>query len=277
MKKRVFVFLSVLLVFFGAGCQKSDVTEKDYGVFIGLSSEDDVKITEYNTLVIDAELFSKEEIRRMHQDGNTTIYSYLNIGSIEIFRECYLKFQSMTTGSYENWTEEYWMDVSRPEWREYIIQKAEELADKGVDGFFLDNADVWYHDQRPEIYQGLLEILQGLKQLELPLILNGGDTFVLKGLETDNLTGLIDGVNQENVFTNINFEHHTFGKQDTDTRKYYQEYLSRCKEAGLQVYLVEYGPSKKQEEEIREYCSKNYFQYYISPTLELNASPEASR
>ncbi|MGL6202018.1 MAG: endo alpha-1,4 polygalactosaminidase [Lachnospiraceae bacterium] len=67
-------------------------------------------------------------------------------------------------GEYEDWPGEYWVNVSEPEWKDHIIEEAGLLTEKGVDGFFLDNTDVYdqYHDT--EIFQGLIAIVKGLEQ-----------------------------------------------------------------------------------------------------------------
>lgn len=254
------------------GIQRDDKAQSNYGVFIGIDPKEATHLNGYDTVVIDADMFSKEEIEQLHQAGNDRVYSYLNIGSIETFRDCYLEFKDMTLGDYENWPEEQWMNVSKPQWRVYLRTKAEELVDKGVDGFFLDNADIWYYYQRPEIYQGLLEILRDLKELGYPLIINGGDAFVSKGLEEGDLIGLIDGINQETVFTSIDFENHTFGEQSTYEKAYFQEYLAYCKNKGLSIYLTEYGANEKLAKEIEAYCDRNGFSYYISSSLELDGN-----
>ncbi len=256
-----------------AGCKNHATPETEYGVFIGLSPEDAAGIRGYATLVIDADMFSKAEVEKLHKADNAMVYSYLNIGSIETFRDGYFEFEGMSLGAYENWPEERWMDVSQPLWKEYLTRKAKDLAEKGVDGFFLDNADVWYVYPRPEIYQGLLDILHDLQPLGLPLIINGGDTFVSAALENGDLTGLIDGINQETVFTSINFEQHTFGSQNPDEKACFQKYLAQCKKAGLRIYLTEYGADEDLTNEIKTYCAENGFSYYISPSLELDDHP----
>lgn len=79
------------------------------------------------------------------------------------------------------------------------------------------------------------------------------------------------GVNQETVFTSIDFEHGTFGSQSDEDHDYYCEYLEVCREHGLKVYLTEYASIPGDvEQPIADYCEKNGFIYYISPSLELN-------
>ena len=244
-----------------------------YGVFLGVNPEDADQIAGYQTVVIDAQYFTQEEIAQIQQNG-AKVYTYLNIGSIETFREGYDSIKDCILSPYDNWPDEYWVDVARAEWQTFIASEAKSLAEKGVDGFFLDNADVYYLYPTSAIYDGLNAILQTLAQYDKPVLINGGDVFVTKAvLDADEPNPVITGVNQECVFTNIDFEHGKLIRQDEESTSYYQEYLTRCKSAGLDVYLTEYA--KRGDgifSTIDSYCNDHGYQYYISPSINLDAN-----
>lgn len=91
------------------------------------------------------------------------MYGYLNIGAVEEYREYYGRFERLTLGVYEDWPDERWVDVSDAEWQTFLIQElAPKYAALGLDGFFLDNADVYYHFETDEIFYVLCNILRGL-------------------------------------------------------------------------------------------------------------------
>lgn len=73
---------------------------------------------------------------------------------------------------------------------------AGELCGKGVDGFFIDNCDVYNQYQTTEIYDALVNIIERLNEYDIDVIINGGNDFVSQ-LILDGKSGLIDGVNQE--------------------------------------------------------------------------------
>ena len=52
------------------------------------------------------------------------------------------------------------MDVANPDWQKFIGQLSQELYEKGVDGFFIDNCDVYYYDPHESIFEGITAILQ---------------------------------------------------------------------------------------------------------------------
>ena len=53
--------------------------------------------------------------------------TYLNIGSIENFREYYTTYAEVAIGEYEHWEEEEWVDAANPDWQKFIGQLSQEL------------------------------------------------------------------------------------------------------------------------------------------------------
>ena len=159
-KITVVVLLFVLLLIIGGFLffikdNKSKKPEKkDYGVFLNADDSSLERFKEYDTIVIDAQYFTRKDIGILHEN-EVTVYTYLNIGSIENFREYYADYEKLALGDYEHWEEEKWMDVSSPDWQKFIGNLARELYEKGVDGFFIDNCDVYYYATTASIFDGL--------------------------------------------------------------------------------------------------------------------------
>ncbi len=261
------LFLTILLIFVIAACSADT---KPYAVVIGMEKNEVLELRNYELLVIDADYFTKADIEKLKKNGNKRISSYLNIGSIENFRAGYDEFKHLALSEYKNWAEEEWVDISDKAWQEHIYKKATELSDKRVDAFFLDNADVYYHYPKEEIYESLLSILDKLHTLDKDIYINGGDVFVQKAIEEERLGELIKGVNQESVYTAINFNNNTFQINSKEDREYFEEYLTKVKNYGLDVYLLEYTTIEKVKNDIKKYCNKQGFKYYIAKSIELN-------
>ena len=103
---------------------------QEYGVFIGFEGKLE-ELAEYETIVIDAQYYAPDEIAAFKEKGHT-IYSYINIGALESFRDYFDRYKDMALGEYEHWDEEVWMGVSDPAWRDFIIEElAPELVDEG--------------------------------------------------------------------------------------------------------------------------------------------------
>ena len=249
---------------------KKNIKLEKYGVFLGVDKKDFKKIRDYDLIVIDADYLTKDDIKTLKKQGNKKIFSYINIGSLEKFRTYYDDFKDISFGDYENWDDEKWVDVTNKKWKKHISKLSQKLKSKGIDGYFIDNIDVYYHYNKPKVYSSLLEILAEIKKTGLPCIVNGGDTFISKALDEKKLKNLVYGVNQETVLSKIDFKNKTFLTSSKDTRKYFENYVKKCKSHGLKVYLTEYTRDENLKKEIRRFCEKNGYNYYISSTIDLS-------
>ena len=248
---------------------KTASNKKEYGVFIGATGS--LKnYKNYKTIIIDAQYFSAKKIKKFKKAG-CKVYSYINVGALENFRDYYDDYKNLTLGQYENWDEEVFIDVSSKKWQKFIIDKlAPSLMKKGVDGLFVDNADVYYEYKQKKIYKGLKVILKKLKLEAHNVIINGGDVFVSKYMKNGgNLNDIATGINQESVFTKINWENESFAAADKDSRKYFKRYLKKCAAKGADIYIIEYTKNSKLKKKIKKYCMKRDYKVYISGSLEL--------
>lgn len=206
----------------------------------------------------------------MHKKG-VKVNTYLNVGSIENFRKYYKDYEHLAIGDYENWDEEKWIDVSSLEWQKFIKGLSGKLLKKGVDGFFIDNCDVYCYAKTKKNFVGLVKILRNIKSLKKEVIINGGDVFVKKyKSQYGTMKSIMTAVNQESVWSRILFNKSTFGKQPKDVHKYFSNYVKLCKKDGMRVYLLEYTKDKKLISKIKKYCNNNKFKYYISDSIELD-------
>ena len=265
----IFVIILISGYFLIKDSNTSAFEEHDYGVFLNEDASSLEQLERYNLIVIDAQYFNKSDIELLHQNG-TRVYTYLNIGSIENFREYYTTYEKLTIGRYEHWDEEKWVDVADPDWQKFIEQLSQELFEKGVDGFFIDNCDVYYYAPRESIFEGLTAILQNIMTFDKAVIINGGDTYVTEYRERYGaIDHIMTGVNQESVWSAIDFDKGTFYEQTKETRDYYCKYLEACQADGMDIYLLEYTPDKKLIHKIKKYCNEHDFHFYISNSLEL--------
>ena len=265
----IFVIVLISGYFLIKDSNTSTFEKNDYGVFLNADASSLKQLKNYDLIVIDAQYFTKSDIELLHQNG-TKVYTYLNIGSIENFREYYTTYEKLTIGRYEHWDEEKWVDVADPDWQKFMEQLSQELFEKGVDGFFIDNCDVYYYAPRESIFEGLTAILQDIMTFDKAVIINGGDTYVTEYRERYGaIDHIMTGVNQESVWSAIDFDKGTFYEQTKETRDYYCNYLEACQADGMDVYLLEYTTDKKLIQKIKKYCNEHDFHFYVSNSLEL--------
>ena len=263
------IFLVIFAFVIKTKAKTYDYDER-YGVFIGIGRKDIDKLKDYQTVVIDAEHFTKEDIKKLKK-ARKTVYTYLSIGSLEDYRSYYKAYKHLALSKYDGWEGEEWVDVSDKSWQKLMLKRAKEFKNKGVDGFFIDNADVYYEYKESRIYNGLVKILTNIRKMKTKLIINGGDVFVSKYLkENKDLKKIADGVNQEGVFTTL-VEDKKKGKEITG---YYLKYLKKLSKKGIRIYLTEYivedNKDDELEDKIADYCEKRGWDYYISENLELD-------
>ncbi len=277
MEKRITSFIMAITTCFTAisanpctiKAETSDI-KYEYGVFLGADPEDISYMESYKKIVIDAQYFEEEEISELKKPGHT-VYSYINLGSVEKFRTYYKKYKKYSLGTYENWTDEKWIDVSQKEWQDFVVDElAKDILAKGVDGLWVDNCDVYYNFENDGIFNGVTDILMGLKAYDTYVIINGGDTYVSQYAKDNNsLDAVMDAVNQETVFSAIDWDNDLFTENDDDTREYFQDYCKLVSYYGKDVYLLEYTENSDIIDKVKNYCYENGYTYYASDTLDL--------
>ena len=268
------------------GGEVSDTSKESYGVFLGIDKKSfNIDLFEdYKMVVVDAQELRKDQLAQLHARGHV-VYSYLNVGSIETNREYYDDYVDLCLDRYENWPDEYWIDVTQQRWQTFAgseLTKKILANDPGIDGLFLDNLDIYYHvtekkkyrSMKEDVYEALISILEMYGEADLPVLINGADEFVSRLIDQEQ-DGLIRGVNQETVFSRIlDYDKDKFGEQPKKENEYYTDYLDTCKDAELDVFLLEYTTDEKVERKISRYCDKNGFRYYISKHVNLTSNDE---
>ena len=80
---------------------------------------------------------------------------------------------------------------------------------------------------------------------------------------------MVTGINQECVFTAVNWEDDSFIRAEDEDHEYFMEYIEKFGEMGTEVYLLEYTTDEALAAEIQDYCSEKGFSCYIADSLEL--------
>lgn len=272
-------FLCFLL--FLSGCEQNIIQDRGkneissgYRVILSLQGSDAVMAGEgYETVVVDAQYLSAAEIASMQERGQK-VFTYLNIGSLETFRSYYEEYQHLTMKPYLNWDDEYWLDVTNKEWQKFITSTlTNQLLEKGIDGFWIDNVDIYGQSPNEDIYEGVEVMLKELMSHGKPVIINGGNEFVQLYLQRNQqVDDILTGVNQETVFSSINFGEQTFGTQTSENQNYYLDYLDAMDKLEKDVFLLEYTTDSQLSKEIQRYANKRSWEYYISDSIELDGN-----
>ena len=243
----------------------------DYGVFLDYDGDLN-ELVDYDVVVIDAQNFTKEEIENYKLYGDHYVFSYINIGSLEEFRPYYSEYEDLTLDDYENWEDEKWIDASNDRWQSFILDElAKEMIDKGVDGFFVDNCDVYYQYPTDEMLDGVSEIMKGLVDTDKFVIMNGGDVFLDAYCDKrGEWSDVIAGINQETVFTKIDWENDRLIVNTEEDREYFTNYLEKYADKGAYIFLLEYTDYEGTKRDIERYCYDHNFLFYITDSIDLD-------
>lgn len=263
--------LGILFAVMVCSCANGDVgvPEYRYGVFLGFDGKLE-ELEDYETVVIDAQYHTAGEIADFRARGHRVI-SYINVGSLEDFRDYYDTYKDLALGQYEHWDEEVWVDVSDRRWQDFVTgDLAISLLEKGIDGFFVDNCDVYYNYPTSEILNGLAAIMEAMAGMGKEVIINGGDVFLDDYCKNGgSWRDVITGINQESVFSAILWDENRFATADEEDTEYFCDYIERYGNQGADIYLLEYTTDDRLVERIEAYCREKGYLYYISDSIEL--------
>lgn len=274
-KGTISVFCAIILIVLTcctglAGAEQAPTFKYPYGVFLSIC-ENIEQFADYEIVVIDAQYYPKEELDAFRSKGHK-VFSYINIGSLEDFRDYYDEYKDLSLGAYEHWEEEVWVDVSQKRWQDFMLNDiAAGLLEKDIDGFFVDNCDVYYVHPKQEILEGLTMIMKGLKATGKKVIINSGDTFLDTYCEQGGKwDDVISGINQESVFSTILWDEGTFGTAEPEDHEYFVSYIDRYGSQGAEIYLLEYTIDEELVKEIKAFCEERGYTYYVADSIELD-------
>ncbi|QTE71556.1 endo alpha-1,4 polygalactosaminidase [Clostridiales bacterium FE2011] len=274
-KGTISVFCAIILIVLTcctrlAGAEQAPTFKYPYGVFLSIC-ENIEQFADYEIVVIDAQYYPKEELDVFRSKGHK-VFSYINIGSLEDFRDYYDEYKDLSLGAYEHWEEEVWVDVSQKRWQDFMLNDiAAGLLEKDIDGFFVDNCDVYYVHPKQEILEGLTVIMKGLKATGKKVIINSGDTFLDAYCEQGGKwDDVISGINQESVFSTILWDEGTFGTAEPEDHEYFVSYIDRYGSQGAEIYLLEYTIDEELVKEIKAFCEERGYTYYVADSIELD-------
>ncbi|MCH3906717.1 MAG: endo alpha-1,4 polygalactosaminidase [Sphaerochaeta sp.] len=228
-----YVSVVVLCALLFSGCM---TTDSGYAVVSRSNSHDIITLAQGKSLVVvDPTLLTAEDIAEI-QKRSTFVYGYLDIASVHENGESY----PGTPLGYDPDRQVMWLQVSDPSWQEYCLERAKRLVAKGVDVLFIDGCDEYTFRRYEGVYQAFVQMLDTLKTLGKPIIINNGDVFLTRALSEQG-SGFVNGVNQEGLFTT-----RMFARRSETDQAYLSEFLALSKKHGLDVYVIEYGlPDRK--------------------------------
>lgn len=237
-----------------------------YGVFLGLNGNM-ARLEKFHIVVIEPEEYTREKVRKLKKQGKKVV-AYLNIGSIEKSRSYYKQFKSITLGDYEGWPDEKWIDISKKSWKEFLVKQVTKWIDQGYDGFYIDNLDVVELYKKKNLYSHAKDILKAIREISPTyLMINGADYFINRCIKDNDIC--FNALQQEEVFTLYDYDSKKYKSQSSDEKKRLKAHCINAAKHKIDIFLLEYKPSKINKAKIKSFCSKYGFRYYNAPSINL--------
>ena len=251
-------------------------TTDAYGAFLGRSNDNTQGFENYKYISLELDEYKDSTIQNLNTKGIYT-FAYLNVGSLENYRDYYDDFKHLSIGVYEDWEDEVWIDISDTSWQNFVVNSlAKSFKERGAYGVYMDNADVYTLAKEEKLnYQsyalGLKNIIKGVADLGLKVMINGGSEFLDDmNDKNDNIFDSIWGYHQEEVFSLIiNYDENIFGKQDEEDSSYYKEVAAFMKKKGKEIFFLEYTKDNHLISEIKNYCEAKNYHYYVASNINL--------
>lgn len=157
--------------------------------------------SQFQQVIVEPDNIAQHEIDSLKEKG-VKLYAYLSIGEVGQYRSWADKIdRQWVLGSNEYWKSTV-MDMSNPEWRQFIIEQlATELWKKGFQGFFLDTMDSYQNftetaDEKLAQQQGIIQLAKVLNNK-----FDGVSLLFNRGFEViDRVADLTDGIVAESLF-----------------------------------------------------------------------------
>lgn len=128
-------------------------------------------------IVVEPEDYTMAEIKALKESG-AKVLAYLSVGSVSEKRPYYKQLKPYQLKRLEDWPHERYIDLRRPEVREWIQKQAKSLKGAGFDGWWLDNVDVYEEYKSTEMFNAILSTLQAIKAVGGYIMINGGKEFL---------------------------------------------------------------------------------------------------
>lgn len=181
------------------------------------------------------------DVAQLHRHGNLVL-SYLNVGSAEPFRSYWSRVKPYILAQYPGWPE-YYMDVSNAGYRQVLLATVvPQILGKGVDGLFLDNVDAGSDNERPEVADGVVELVRALRAAH-PDIVIVAQSFNLRimnqtGTDGRKFSQYLDGLAREEVSATYVRGYHRIPVGESDLMLHT---LADWHSKGLAVFTLDYA------------------------------------
>ena len=236
---KALLLLSLGCAFHFVGLAQSSGSEYFYVDYSKVVDPAHLRLYDVSIISPDAEADLTEGHKLGHQ-----FYSYLSIGEVASdapYREKAISRKIPFFGKNEFWQSDL-VDLSHPDWTQFVIELAGVAVQKHFDGFFLDTVDtvdllIQKYPDRAEVFRlGLIGLVKKLRAAypDKKIIVNRGFPVI------DQLVGIVDGMLIESVFQTFDGTKKTYVAVVPSTTDELLRRIQKVKDAGFAIYVLDY-------------------------------------
>lgn len=222
-------------------------------------------------IVLEPEDTTAYQIKTLKRKGYKVL-AYLSIGTLEKERPWWKDFKEYRLSRLPDWPKEFYVDVRKMQWREFIVSRAKALKKKGFSGWWCDNVDVYSEYKSPAMRMAIASLLGKLQKIGGYVMINGGSEWLDDMNDRKaKIRAYVDGYTQEEVFSRITDYDGKgkFGKQKSDDAAYYKWLIKVMLKKDVDCFCLEYTRDDKLKARIKAWCKEFGAGYYISEDVNL--------
>ncbi|WP_412067565.1 endo alpha-1,4 polygalactosaminidase [Rubrivirga sp. IMCC43871] len=198
-------------------------------------------LADFDVVILDPDAYESEDLSALRGAGVVTL-GYVNIGEIEDWRSHAQSVDpAWVLGENPAWPGHQFVDARQPGWRRLVVEVvAQNVIAKEFDGLFLDMADVAAPALFPETADGVVSLVEALREVypTHALVMNRG-LFLL-----DRLEPTLDGLLVEGVWARLDPDG-AYVRTSADDTDVLVTALRRMREAGGGAFAVDYADTDR--------------------------------
>ncbi len=262
--------LNLLPLFFVVNLSTAG-SSPSYSFWYGINPPVDL-LSQFDRIVVEADNLNNQEIKALQQHSGKVL-AYLSIGENST--------RSPATGTINStWvlgTNPHWksqiLDLSAPGWQEFILQRANQLADRGIQGFFLDTLDSYNlvklsQSEKENQQQSLIQLIQTIKKRfpDLSLVANRGFEVM------DQIAPYLEAVAAESLYQGWNNSKQKYLPVSEQDRVWLTTTLKEIRSKyNIDIVVLDYLPPDRRElarEVAKKIEQDNFIPWVANPSFD---------
>ncbi len=206
-------------------------------------------LSQFDRLVVEADNVEPNDHRLLKRNGAAT-FAYISVGEVGPHRPWFnLVSDQATLGTNTDWASKV-MDLSSAEWQRLLLQRVNELVNRGYDGLFLDTMDSYQiyaknNEHRLEQEKALTNLLYRIKRKypNIRLIANRGFEVI------DQVAPYLEAIAAESLYAGWNNAEQSYKKVPENDRQWLTNKLASIQQQHeIDIIVIDYLPPAQRSE-----------------------------